>query len=89
MHVIHLVSNNTWGGGEQYVLDLSRAIATIASLKLWTCTITSSHWRSRVPSLTADIKSMAPRNGIFATGDSPHPVKRSMTSLTGRVIISI
>ena len=26
MHVIHLVSNNTWGGGEQYVLDLSRAM---------------------------------------------------------------
>jgi glycosyltransferase involved in cell wall biosynthesis len=27
MHIIHLVSNNTWGGGEQYVLDLSRAMS--------------------------------------------------------------
>ena len=26
MHIIHLVSNNTWGGGEQYVLDLARAM---------------------------------------------------------------
>ncbi|MDE5923045.1 MAG: glycosyltransferase family 4 protein [Muribaculum sp.] len=26
MHIIHLVSNNTWGGGEQYVLDLSQAM---------------------------------------------------------------
>ncbi|WP_295730171.1 glycosyltransferase family 4 protein [uncultured Muribaculum sp.] len=28
MHIIHLVSNGTWGGGEQYVLDLSRALAS-------------------------------------------------------------
>lgn len=28
MHIIHLVSNGTWGGGEQYVLDLSRALVS-------------------------------------------------------------
>ena len=27
MHIIHLVSNHTWGGGEQYVLDLARTMA--------------------------------------------------------------
>ena len=26
MNVVHLVSNRVWGGGEQYVLDLCRAL---------------------------------------------------------------
>lgn len=28
MNIIHLVSNKVWGGGEQYVLDLSTELAS-------------------------------------------------------------